>query len=224
VRASIAIQGSDQPTPGEESASPLACHLAGENVADDARAYELVLPEVERLLKKTDEYESLWRGAWEKIAVAIESFERGASKVTEFPEAGLSLVALAPDVFSSSGFNPTRHAAPYTAISRYAKGQLFLITTPMQDGWAYRIDYPYYSWAETVVRPRIPRRDFSQLLTELNQLESEREGLWKLDNGEMTSAIKFLGANGALAASRLRPDDVAKIFSGEVGLMSAATN
>ncbi len=59
VRASIAIQGSDQPTPGEDSGSPLASHLAGENVIDDARAYELVLPEVERLLTHTNEYESL---------------------------------------------------------------------------------------------------------------------------------------------------------------------
>jgi len=217
VRASIAIQGSDQPPPGEDSASPLAGHMAGENIADDARAYELVLPEVERLLTRTDDYESLWRDAWERIAVAIESFERGTSKVTEFSDAGLSLVTLAPDVFSSSGFNPTRHAAPYTAISRYAKGQLFLITTPMQQGWAYRIDYPYYSWAETVVRPTVPRCDFSRLLTELNQLESQHEGLWRLDDSEMTSAIKFVGGDGILAASKLTPDEVAKVFRASLG-------
>jgi hypothetical protein len=210
VRASIAIQGSDQPTPGEESGSPLACQLAGENVDDEARAYELVLPEVERLLTKTDEYESLWLSAWEKIAKAMESFERGTSSVTEFADARLSLVTLAPDVFSPSGFNPTRHAAPYTAISRYAKGELFLITTPVKNGWVYRIDYPYYSWAETIVRPRIPRRDFSGLLFELNQLDPEDEGVWKKDNNEMTSAIKFLGSDGTLAASMLTPDEVAK--------------
>lgn len=212
VRASIAIQGSDQPTPGDESGSPLACQLAGENVEDDARAYDLVLPEVERLLTKTDEYEPLWRSAWEKIATAMESFERGASEVVEFDDAGISLVTLAPDVFSPSGFNPTRHAAPYTAISRYAKGRLFLITTPLKNGWAYRIDYPYYSWAETIVRPRIHRGDFSQLLAELNQLEPEGDGVWKLDNSEMTSAIKFLGADGMLAPSMLAPDEVAKAF------------
>jgi hypothetical protein len=213
VRASIAIQGSDQPTPGEESASPLACQLAGETVNDDARAYDLVLPEVELLLTKTDEYEPLWRGAWGKIALALESFASGASRVIEIGDAGISLVTLAPDVFSPSGFNPTRHAAPYTAISRYAKGQLFVITTPLRSGWAYRIDYPYYSWAETIVRPRIPRRDFSQLLTEINELESEGEGIWKLDNSEMTSAIKFLGGDGTLAASKLVPDDVARIVN-----------
>src|SRR5882762_4482501 len=41
VRASIAIQGSDQPNPDDDSGSPLACKLAGESV-DDARAYDLV--------------------------------------------------------------------------------------------------------------------------------------------------------------------------------------
>jgi hypothetical protein len=210
IRASIALQGSDQPTPGEESGSPLASQLAGENVVADATAYDLVLPEVERLLTRTDEYESLWRSAWERIALAMESFEQGASKVTEFADVGLSLVTLAPEIFSSSGFNPTRHAAPYTAISRYAKGLLFLIATPVKVGWSYRIDYPYYSWAETVVRPRIPRRDFSRLLAELNQLEPDREGVWKLDSGEMTSAVKYLASDGTLAASRLMPDDVAK--------------
>jgi hypothetical protein len=218
VRASIAIQGSDQPTPGEESGSPLARQLAGENVDDDARAYDLVLPEVERLLTKTDEYESLWRSAWEKIAIAMESFERGSSRVSEFADARLSLVTLAPDVFSPSGFNPTRHAAPYTAISRYARGELFLITTPVKDGWVYRIDYSYYSWAETIVRPRIPRRDFSGLLSELNQRERESEGVWKLDNSEMTSAVKFLGSDGTLAASTLPPDEVAKLFSSHLSM------
>jgi hypothetical protein len=210
VRASIAIQGSDQPTPGDESGSPLACQLAGETVDDDARAYDLVLPEVERLLIRTDDYESLWRSAWERIESAVESFERGASQVIEFDDGALSLITLAPDVFSLSGFDPTRHAAPYTAISRYARGRLFLIAIPLRSGWAYRIDYPYYSWAETVVRPRIVRRDFSQLLTRLNQLAPEGEGVWKLDNSELSSAIKFLGNDGTLAPSMLAPDEVVK--------------
>lgn len=217
VRASIAIQGSDQPTPREESGSPLARHLAGEIVTDDARAYELVLPEVERVLTKTDEYEPLWRVAWEKIAAAIETFERGASRVAESSDAGLSLVTLAPEVFTraagKNGFDPSRDSIPFTAISRYAKGKLFLIATPMESGWAYRVDYPYYSWAETVVRPRVPRHDFSQVLVELNQGERAKGGTWKLDSGEMTSAIKFLGRDGISAASTQPPDAVAKIFN-----------
>src|SRR4029079_10676604 len=206
VRASIAIQGSDQPNPDDDAGSPLARQIA-DTAVDDAKAYEVVLPEVERVLLRTDEYEPLWRDAWEKIAKALESFERGASTVTEFGD--VSLVTLAPDVFSPSGFNPTRHAAPYTAISHFAKGRLFLITTPLRHGWSYRIDYPYYSWAETIVRPRIERRDFSPLLLRLNQIEGAKEGVWKADNSELASAFKFLSNDGTLAASTLAPDDVA---------------
>ena len=212
VRASIVIQGSDQPGPGDEPGSPLASYLAGEKIDDDSRAYELVLPEVERVLTRTDDYEHLWRAAWEKTAAAIESFGRSASTVAGYADSGLSLVTLAPEIFAPSGFDPARHAAPFTAISRYAKGSLFVIATPLERGWAYRIDYPYYSWAETIVRPPIERRDFSQVLTELNKLESKREGLWKLDNNEMTSAIKFLASDGTLAASKLTPDEVAGSF------------
>ncbi len=216
VRASIAIQGSDQPVPGEESGSPLARQLSGENVVDDARAYDLVLPEVERVLTKTDEYEPLWRAGWKRIADALESFERGTSRVTEVGEGALSVIILAPDAFrddaGEAGFDPSRHAAPFTAISRYAKGKLFLIATPLTNGWTYRIDYPYYSWAETLVRPRVPRYDFSQLLLELNQTEGEQRGSWKLDNSEMTSAIKFLAGNSLPAASTLEPDALADVL------------
>ena len=210
VKASIVIQGADQATPGDEPGSPIASYLARENVDDDARAYDLVLPEVERILTRIDDYEHLWRDPWEKIVRAMDSFARGTSKITEFADASLSFVNLGPDVFGANGFDPAQHAAPYTVISRHAKGRLFLIATPLKDGWAYRIDYPYYSWAETVVRPRIERRDFSALLGQLNR-ENPR-GSWKLDNREMTSAIKFLDADGKLAPSSSPPDEVAGII------------
>jgi hypothetical protein len=221
MRTSIVIQGSDA-NPNEETGSPIACDLAGEDITDDARAYELVLPEVERILTRTDDYEHLWRGAWEEIESAMESFERGASKVTEFEDSGLSLITLAPEVFSPAGFNPTRHAAPYSAISHHARGRLFIITTPLNSGWAYRIDYPYYCWAETVVRPRIERHDFPQLLTELNRKETAGTGVWNLDGREMTSAIKFLGRDGKLAASRLEPNQVADCFQAALSSDHAA--
>jgi hypothetical protein len=216
VRASIVIQGPDQASPENDSGSPLAGYLAGERV-DDPRAYELVLPEVESVLSRLNDYEHLWRAGWEKIADAVDSFERGSSQVTEFDESGLSLIILAPEVFSPAGFDPLRHAAPYTAISRYAKGSLFLIATPLAHGWAYRIDYPYYSWAETIVRPRVKRHEFSKLLATLNQLESGREGVWKTDNNEMTSAIKFLSSEGKFAASILAPDNVAESIRAMLG-------
>jgi hypothetical protein len=207
VRASIVIQGSDSPI--DDSGSPLAQQLANEQFDDDRRAYELVLPHVERVLKHTDEYESLWRDAWNRIAVALESFANGSSRVDEDSEAKLSTVTLAPEVFGPSGFQPAFHTAPFTAISDQAHGELFLIATPLDEGWAYRIDYPYYSWAETIVRPRIERRDFTQLVTHLNESEQSANGHWRVDTSELASAIKFSHANGKLTESKLTPDIVA---------------
>jgi hypothetical protein len=222
IRASITIQGSDQPITGDDAGSPLARQLADAAVNDDARTYELVLPEVERLLRRTDEYENLWRGPWQQIAIAIESFERGASTVQEFSDAKLSLITVTGEVFGPSGFDPARHAAPFTAISRYAKGQLFLVAIPYQNGWAYRIDYPYYSWAETIVRPRIGRRNFAPLLSRLNQMIPRGGGQWNLDTSELSSVVKFTGRDGKLTSSVLQPDQVAAAIRAELASSEAA--
>src|SRR5207253_3665900 len=101
VRASIVIQGSESAI-DEDAGSPLARQLAGEPVNDDARAYELVLPQVERVLTHTNEYESLWRKEWDRIAAALDSFAKGASRVSEDDEARVSLIMLAPEIFSPS--------------------------------------------------------------------------------------------------------------------------
>ena len=210
VRASIVIQGSDQASADEGAGSPLARRLAGEDVDDEARAYELVLPEVERVLTKTDDYEPLWRGAWGRIAAAVESFERGASTVEESADAGLSVITLAPEIFGPGGFDPARHVAPFTAVSRYARGRLYLISTPVPGGWAHRVDYPYYSWAETVVRPRVKRRDLTPVVARLDGIDESREGRWRVDTSEMTSAVKFTESGGMLGASALAPEVVAE--------------
>ncbi|HEX8492384.1 MAG TPA: DUF6687 family protein [Pyrinomonadaceae bacterium] len=208
VRANIVIQGSDLVVPEDKDGSPLARHLSGENVTDEARAYELVLPEVERVLTRTDEYEPLWRDAWEQIAAGLESFARGASKVEEQEDVRLSVVTLAPELFGPQGFDLQRHVAPFTAISRHARGQLYLIATPVGGGWSYRADYPYYSWAETVVRPHVARRDFAALVARLNALEKKGEGRWQLDERELSSAFKFMDESGRQRASGLAPERV----------------
>jgi hypothetical protein len=125
VRASIVIQGSDAVVPGEDAGSPLARHLSGREGAGEARSYELILPEVERVITHTDDYEFLWRDVWQRIEAALESFARSESTVEEDQESGLSVVALAPGLYGSRGFSPTKHAAPFTAISHHARGRLF---------------------------------------------------------------------------------------------------
>src|ERR1043166_7930670 len=91
VRVSIAIQGADQSSPNNDDGSPLAQMMAGREVAtritdNDALAYELVFRDLERLLTNVNDYEALWRDGWNEVAEAIESFERGQSRVREYPE------------------------------------------------------------------------------------------------------------------------------------------
>jgi Family of unknown function (DUF6687) len=205
VRASIVIQGSDSPI--DKSGSPLAAKLAGRPVDDEAEQYVLALPHVEDVIRNTDKYEELWRDHWSRIESALDSFAQGASTVEEFTDVDLSLVTLARDIFGPNGFDPARDAAPFTAFSRRAKGTLFLITTQLNGGWAYRMDYPYYSWAETVVRPAVARRDLSLLLERLNELETSPNGSWTDDSSELASAAKFQSAAG-LQSSEIPPDEV----------------
>lgn len=222
VKVSIAIQGSDQASPNNDDGSPLARLLAGEEVDDDARAYELVLPKVEHLLANIHEYESLWREGWKSVVAAIESFDKGKSTVVDHSD--ISLITLAPELFDNVGFSPTRHSAPYTAISKFARGKLFLIAIPTSSGWFYRIDYPYYSWAETIVRPRISRRDLAPALELLNSREMNHDGRWQIDNREMTSAAKFLDRAGRLAASHLDPEEVAEVLQKSSSLAAASVS
>jgi hypothetical protein len=207
VRASILIQGGDNPFVGGVG-SPLARHLAGGADVDERRAYELILPEVEGVLTRTDDYEPLWREAWADVERGLESFARGRSRVVEDSEVRLSVVTLAPDLYGGAGFDPARHAAPFTALAHNARGEVLLVATPLRGGWSYRIDYPYYSWAVTVRRPRVARRNLSELVGRLNVLERGR-GTWKADRSELTSAVKFLDEGGRPAASLLEPDEVA---------------
>jgi len=211
VRASIVIQGSDSPI--DKSGSPLALKFSGEDFVDEARSYDLVLPKVEHVLTHTDFYESLWREPWKRIEVALDSFARGESRVDDDLVNKISLVTLAPAIFGPRGFDPAAHAAPFAAISHHARGNLFVIATPLSDGWAYRVDYPYYSWAETVIRPSIPRPDLSHAITALNEIENSETDRWVVDSSELASAIKFSDVNDQLTASRIAPDAVARTLA-----------
>lgn len=210
VRVSLAIQGADRVD--DKTASPFVRLIAGEEINDNARSYDLAMPQVEHLLTHINDYEQLWREGWKRIVDAFDSFDRGASKVVEFGESKVSLVTLAPELFGREGFTPTSHAAPYTAISRYARGELLVIAIPAESGWFYRIDYPYYSWAETIVRPTIQRRELSGVMRSLNMKEANRDGLWELDSRELSSAAKFLDLSQRLTPSKFNPEEVVEAF------------
>jgi hypothetical protein len=209
IRASLVLQGGDAFTPDAGVASPLARHLAAGADVDEARAYALVLPEVERVITRTNYYEHLWHDEWAEIEASLESFARGASRVEEDAETGLSFVTLSRDLYGARGFSPAYHAAPYTAITEHARGRVYLVAIPLGKTWGYRVDYPYHSWADTVTRPHITRTDFAPLVARLNEQEQNREARWQLDTGGLSSAFSVVDGGGQLCASSLAPEKVA---------------
>jgi hypothetical protein len=209
VRASLVLQGGDGFVPDSGVASPLARELGAGADVDEARAYALVLPEVERVITRTNYYEHLWHDEWAKIEASLESFASGASRVEEDSETGLSVVTLSRALYGAKGFTPTRHSAPYTAITAHARGRVYLIAIPLEKGWGYRVDYPYYSWAETIVRPPVSRYDFAPLVARLEELEQQREGRWQIDTEGLSSAFNFASGDGLLRASSLAPEKIA---------------
>jgi DICT domain-containing protein len=63
------------------------------------------------------------------------------------------------------------------------------------------------------VRPKIERRDLSNILRTLNDKERNRDGVWQADSREMTSAAKYLNEKENLTSSTLTPDDVIEAFT-----------
>jgi hypothetical protein len=214
VCVNLTIQGSDSAIPDQGVASPLARHLNGDAPVDEATAYELVLPQVERLLEDINQFELLWRDEWQKIAAGLDSFQQGRSRVVESESSKLSLVILDPEDFAQF--------IPFTAISHNARGNLFLIARKDAGRWSYRVDYPYYSWAETVVRPAIERRDVSAVAVQLNEKElaaGNRSGEWRADNSELSSALKFFPTTGG-GVSALTPETVAGVLDDVLSVSS----
>lgn len=212
VRLCILLQGGDQVILDEPTLSPLAQHLAGKPVPDEAEAYAVLLPELGSVLNRVNDYEFLWGPAWRRIAAALESFAKGRSTVVEDQMARISLIVLDPHLYNDHLFHPASDVIPSSAISRVATGDLFVIAVPFENGWSYQVDYPYYSWAETVVRRAVPRRALNDSVTRLQQAESAPSGDWKQDDSGLSSALKFTDAQGRPQPSRLTPDEVASIL------------
>lgn len=210
LKVSLAIQGEDG-----DAGSPLAGQGGRAAATDPGSAYRAVLPRIADLLARPDAYEPLWRAGLARIDAAMESFARGRSIVEEDADRLVSVIVLAADIAGATAFDPMRHAPPLTAISHHARGRLYVIATPGPGGgWSYQVDWPYWSWAETVARPRIERADLSDAAARLSALEPDgpTAATWRIDRGEMTSALKPMASADAdirtRARSRIAPERV----------------
>jgi hypothetical protein len=121
----------------------------------------------------------------------MESFAAGRSQVEEDPDGLVSSIRLA----AGTDLAASRHA-----ISHHARGRVYLIASEDGgEGWNYRIEWPYWSWAETVERPRIQRIDLEPLAVTLRGLDPT--GTWRRERSEISPGLH--GARSRIEPSRL---------------------
>jgi len=186
LKVALAIQADDGTSP-----------LAGGAIEDDEEAYRLVLPVVGDLLAAPDRFEPLWRDAVARVDAVMDSFASGRSRVEE--NGPLSSVLLAAEV---------DEAASRYAISHHARGRVYLIASEAEGGWSFRVEWPYWSWAETVDRPRVTRVDLAPLSERLAALDPS--GLWRLVQSDLSPGLRGAG-------SRLEPGEVAAELRAVIG-------
>lgn len=185
LKVALAIQA-------EDGSSPLASQVRGATVDDDAEAYRLVLPVIGDLLAVPDRFEPLWREPLAAIDAAMEGFAAGRSRVDEDAGGRVSSIQLERGVSLEA-------ARP--AISHHARGGIYLVAREEDGGtWRYRVDWPYWSWAETVDRPRIDAIDLAPAAARLAAIDPA--GGWQVESGHLADAIRS-------GRSRARPDEVA---------------
>lgn len=199
LRVSFALQGDGSPTRPQGWRARLG-------PATEEQVYASALPEVEKLLRDPGAFEPLWRDAWAALARNEESFAAGRSRAHTDP-AGLLTVAvlepaLAPDAASLGSL-------PLHAVAPFARGEWVLVAAPAGQGFHYRIERAFHAWADTVTRPRFPRKPAAPAAQRLDELEGRARGRWLPVRGSMGPVCAHRDERGDVQPSRLEPEVVA---------------
>ncbi len=181
--------------------SPIFNEVSRYDGPREAAFYKYLLPIVPDIFRKKDQYRPFWEPPFEKILHTMSLFEKGVIGVEEYEEERLSVVI--------DEKKPARQA-----IDHYCQGDLFLTIEDRErraGGYAYTLEYRYYSWADTVTRPPIKKIPMKNLAETLNKKEKETEGLWMTENFEgqgLTTVLKYTDKTGKDLYSRIHPETV----------------
>jgi hypothetical protein len=167
----------------------------------DAIYYKTLLQELPDLIKRKDDYSDLWRARFDKIVESMERFEKRALWVEEFHSAKLTVIV-----------DDTKPAPQ--AIDYYCKGDIFLIVQEKAGKHSYELSYRYYSWADTIRRPSIPKISTTRLAEYLNKNEKQKNGTWKdVTRGQpfnSTTVLRFTDDKEVSCFSDIAPNEVTK--------------
>jgi hypothetical protein len=126
----------------------------GAGVSDDAGAYQTVLPQLPGLVDRLDQRRDLWGAEWDALQAAVADLESGHLCAESRGATGLLI------------HQRGRPEAPGALIAReFLPGVRRYLLAFARDGgrFDYRYELPRYAWADTVVRPVLPRPDAGAL-------------------------------------------------------------
>jgi hypothetical protein len=144
-----------------------AIRVLGSGAADDAHAYQTVLPELPELIRSLDERRDLWGREWDDLQAAVTALEVGHLRADSHGAIGVMI--------HPSG----QPEAPGPLLCRcFLPGaRRYLLAFERGDGrFDYRYERPHYAWADTVIRPVLPQPNADALAAALGQQWTD-EGL-----------------------------------------------
>jgi hypothetical protein len=131
-----------------------AIRALGSSASDDSAAYRQVLPRLADLIRNLDGRRDLWGREWDDLQAAVVALESGR------------LIADRHDHIAIMIHQPAEPEAPGPLLARrFLPGaRRYLLAFERENGhFAYRYERPRYSWADTVVRPRLAPPDAALL-------------------------------------------------------------
>jgi hypothetical protein len=144
-----------------------AIRALASSAADDAAAYQAVLPQLPDLIRRLDERRDLWGREWDELQAAVGALESGGLRAESHGAIGVMI------------HPPGQPEAPGPLLARrfLPAARRYLLAFERGDGrYDYRYERPHYAWADTVVRPVLSQPDAEVLATALGP-EWTDEGL-----------------------------------------------
>jgi hypothetical protein len=154
------------------------------------RAFEL-LPE---LVNNIDNYEDYFREDFNLYSRSVSAFDSQTALWSDYNDCHLTVI--------ESGFR----LHPVSVFS-HAGNDIVLTVEVSKEGRKYELKYKPYTWHDTLRQKQVERKTFETLSKELNLMETNKNGLWRIIGKDPISdwdyGMNFSDENSNLAGSKI---------------------
>jgi hypothetical protein len=127
------------------------------------KAFEL-LPE---LVNNIDSYKKYFREDFNLYTRSVSAFDSQTALWSDYNDCHLTVVE------SGFGLHPV-------SVFSHAGNDIVLTVEVSKEGRKYELQYKPYTWHDTLRHRQVERTTFETLSSELNLIESNKNGLWRI--------------------------------------------